>query len=456
MLEQIRSLFQDDQNVQNGASLLKTAERGVDQIISNLRTMKEKAIDAANDSNTDDDRRTIQKELDQRREIINDIAIGTQYNGKILLNGNFKRTYAIRPYEDPPGSGEMDNRPKVDVVFVVDTTGSMKNYINKVASNLKIFADSLTDKDLNWQFGLIRYDDITSAHEEDIGFERVSFSSGEFTKDQEEFTDALRELVDTLGNGGDAPESGYEGVMEAVSTEFRSESVKRIIVLSDAPVKKLERGDGTYSSSNVLDVLRKNEIKLSIITAVSSRYKAQINEDWKFLSDATKGRFYNIAGDYGSQLESEATDLKKDADTSIFFSKEIIGFPLWIHHGTQSGQHINVYIEDMRSKALGIDAAEVVTKEKANDAISIIESAIETALNEATNLGAYLQRLEYTGSNISTMRDNVQASESTIRDADMAKEMTEYMKYNLLSQSAQSMLAQANQNASSVLGFLQQ
>ena len=115
-----------------------------------------------------------------------------------------------------------------------------------------------------------------------------------------------------------------------------------------------------------------------------------------------------------------------------------------------------VQIEDMRSKALGIDGVKVVTKEKANEAIAIIEDAIEIALDEATNLGAYLQRLEYTGSNVGTMADNVQASESTIRDADMAKEMTEYMKYNLLSQSAQSMLAQANQNASSVLGFLQQ
>lgn len=67
---------------------------------------------------------------------------------------------------------------------------------------------------------------------------------------------------------------------------------------------------------------------------------------------------------------------------------------MWIQHGTQADQHINVYIEDMRSKVLGIDAVEVVTREKATASISIIESAIETALDEATNLGAYLQRLE--------------------------------------------------------------
>ena len=68
--------------------------------------------------------------------------------------------------------------------------------------------------------------------------------------------------------------------------------------------------------------------------------------------------------------------------------------PLWIQHGTEAGQRVHVNISDMRSRALGIDYAEVTTKEKANSAIGIIESAIEIALDEATNLGAYLQRLE--------------------------------------------------------------
>ncbi len=129
--------------------------------------------------------------------------------------------------------------------------------------------------------------------------------------------------------------------------------------------------------------------------------------------------------------------------------------PLWIQHGTQAGQRTNVYIADMRSNALGIDGVEVFTVKKANEAIGTIEDAIEIALDAATDLGAYLQRFEYTGTNILTVNENTQASESTIRDADMAKEMATYMKYNILTQSAQSMLAQANQNASSVLGFLQ-
>ena len=91
MRVQIRALLQDNQNVQNGSSMVRTAERGIDQIIQNIRTLKEKAIDAANDSNTDEDRATIQKEFDQIVSTIDDIAIGTQYNGKILLDGRYSK-----------------------------------------------------------------------------------------------------------------------------------------------------------------------------------------------------------------------------------------------------------------------------------------------------------------------------------------------------------------------------
>ena len=91
MRGQIRALLQDNQNVQNGSSMVRTAERGIDQIIQNIRTLKERAINAANDSNTDEDRATIQKEFDQIVSTIDDIAIGTQYNGKILLDGRYSK-----------------------------------------------------------------------------------------------------------------------------------------------------------------------------------------------------------------------------------------------------------------------------------------------------------------------------------------------------------------------------
>ena len=103
---------------------------------------------------------------------------------------------------------------------------------------------------------------------------------------------------------------------------------------------------------------------------------------------------------------------------------------------------------------MSIDDISVTTVRDANIAIRVLDGALEYALDNATTLGAYLQRLEYTENNIVTTQENTIASESTIRDADMAKEMTEYTKANILMQSSQAMLAQANQNASGILDLL--
>ena len=134
---------------------------------------------------------------------------------------------------------------------------------------------------------------------------------------------------------------------------------------------------------------------------------------------------------------------------------EMVGEPLIIHTGPKANQNINIYIRDMRSDALGLTGTDVKTRESANNAISVIENAIEYTLDNHTRMGAYRSRLEKTAANIVTARENTENSESTIRDADMAKEMTDYTRNNVLLQAAQSMLAQANQSASSVLSLLQ-
>lgn len=102
-----------------------------------------------------------------------------------------------------------------------------------------------------------------------------------------------------------------------------------------------------------------------------------------------------------------------------------------------------------------IDDVSLVPRISAQAAIRIVDGALTYALGEATDVGAYLARLEYTESNLNVGVENTQAAESTIRDADMARAFTEYTRQNVLMQASQSMLAQANQNASSVLSLLQ-
>ena len=146
--------------------------------------------------------------------------------------------------------------------------------------------------------------------------------------------------------------------------------------------------------------------------------------------------------------------------------------------GTRANQAVKVGFTDMRSAALGLQSQDgagwgrgtlpagvdvvgagpkiqVTTREAANAAINVFDNALIKATDQAVAIGAVQTRLRYTSSNLTVASENVQASESTIRDADMAKEMTAYTKHNVLTQASQAMLAQANQNSGAVLSLLQ-
>ncbi len=128
--------------------------------------------------------------------------------------------------------------------------------------------------------------------------------------------------------------------------------------------------------------------------------------------------------------------------------------------GAKANQSIKVGLTDMRAEALGLQGADgtklnISNQAKANAAINVLDNAIQKALDQQTTIGSVESRLEYTSTNLTTASENVQASESTIRDADMANEMTNYTRNNVLLQAAQSMLAQANQSSSNVLSLLQ-
>lgn len=125
--------------------------------------------------------------------------------------------------------------------------------------------------------------------------------------------------------------------------------------------------------------------------------------------------------------------------------------------GANSGQEISLSIEDMRATALGVNAAkiDITTQPNAKKAISEIEKALTKVSDQRAVLGAVQNRLEHTISATDNSAENLQAAESRIRDVDMASEMMSYSKSKILSQAAQSMLAQANQAPNNVLQLLQ-
>ena len=123
--------------------------------------------------------------------------------------------------------------------------------------------------------------------------------------------------------------------------------------------------------------------------------------------------------------------------------------------GAKSGQTISFNINGMKAANLKVDNLKVGTQSDASAGIKSAQDAIVEVSKERANLGAIQNRLEHTIASVDTTAENLTASESRIRDTDMAKEMVAYSKNNILQQAAQSMLASANQSTAGVLSLLQ-
>ena len=381
MRVRIRSLDQANQNSQNDSALMKTAEGAVSNTIEILKTLKEKAINAANDSNTEEDRQTIQKEVDQFIDQIDDNAL-VQFNGKYLVDGS-----------------------KNHVVSASKTI-----LLNQSLSTLSSSASALT---------------------------QLANRAGDMLEIQS--TDKYQ--VSWVTNGVTTTSSGTVGTL----------ALSALLNLPGGVATSEQTGSAPTTIGT-------NKFNVAIYTPDKAAGIALLSE--------TPGVTNQISGFTISIMDTDG-NIKKAANAALDQFKqyqraenESGDKSLTFHVGSEANVAIKVGMTDMRAEALGLKGNDntklsVTTKEKANAAINVIENAITKALDQATTIGAIEARLEFTSANLTTSSENVQASESTIRDADMAKEMTNYTKNNVLLQSAQAMLAQANQNSSAVLSLLQ-
>ena len=165
-----------------------------------------------------------------------------------------------------------------------------------------------------------------------------------------------------------------------------------------------------------------------------------------------------------SAIQQELTQLTSELDriysttqfnTMNLLDGDFTGKSLQV--GALSGQVISVSIKSMKASALGIgyNAIKVSSNAVAGQSMSLIQKAINRVSEERSKLGAIQNRLEHTINNLDTTSENTSAAEYRIRDTDMATEMVEYSKNNILAQAGQSMLSQANQQTQGVLSLLQ-
>ena len=389
MRVQIRSLDQANQNTQNGSSMMKTAEGAVSSTVEILKTLKEKVINAANDTNTDEDRKTIQKELDQSIDQIDDNANVT-YNGKYLVDGS-KNTIGSATYASFTNQALATN--------TLDTT--------KLTEMNRRAGDSLE---------IVTTDKVTASITTGGRTYTTTFSVDANT--------SISTIVTNLNTVATA--NGAVGKLSTTVTTTSNIGV-------DSGNNKVNTADG------------KNAIT--------------IKSDTSGITGAVSGITISITDSQGNVKKSANAALDAFGQ-SIFAENKSADNALTLQVGAKANQSIKVGLKDMRSEALGLKGSDgtklnISTQAKANAAITVLDNAVAKALDQQTTIGSIESRLEYTSSNLTTASENVQASESTIRDADMAKEMTNYTKNNVLLQAAQSMLAQANQNSSAVLSLLQ-
>ena len=164
--------------------------------------------------------------------------------------------------------------------------------------------------------------------------------------------------------------------------------------------------------------------------------------------------------DAGKTGNDNGTNMAIAIDDAAAFTQEYevngkLSFNLHVGADSDSNNKISVDIDSMDSKGIGVKNLKVDTEDDATAAIDRISEAISKVSSQRSSLGAVQNRLEHTINNLDNVSENTTSAESRIRDTDMAKEMVNYSKNNILAQAGQSMLAQANQSNQGVLSLLQ-
>ena len=158
------------------------------------------------------------------------------------------------------------------------------------------------------------------------------------------------------------------------------------------------------------------------------------------------------------EIDQLASEITRISSTTQFNTMNLIdgnftGKSLQV--GSLNGQAITIAISSMSATSLKVNALKVTSFKTAGSAMTAAQKAISTVSAMRSKLGALQNRLEHTVANLDNISENTQSAESRIRDTDMAEEMVEYSKNNILAQAGQSMLAQANQSTQGVLSLLQ-
>ncbi|UMZ74991.1 flagellin [Natranaerofaba carboxydovora] len=436
MRGQVNGLNQAVSNAQDAISLIQTAEGALEETHGILQRMRELAVQSANDTNIDDDRGAMQDEMDQLAEELSRIAETTEFNTQELLDDTFEGTFHI-------GANEGQN-----VDLAIDNMGASALGVGEGGNvSFELTTDNIDDLD--------DLDDTALEGEETYELEVVDL--GEiYEVDTDEF--AQYALVDEDGNARAVSNDGE--VYDALE--------------DTATVEELREGEADVDDDAGLDFdapVTSGEVYLEI-TETDSIASASATATVDLENDLESGTYEVIEGgdidgvdDDGYALIREGDDVETDNVVAVIDSD---GNNIYSADDIDLADNEDWDDADPIASSTDVDLHELDTidvtaeggldiqnQDSADSAISTIDDAIDTVSSQRSELGALQNRLEHTIANLSVASENLEAAESRIRDADMAEEMMDFSRHQVLEEAGTAMMAQANMQPQGVLQLLQ-
>ncbi|HOV25209.1 MAG TPA: flagellin [Pseudobacteroides sp.] len=548
MRGQIRGLDQASRNSQDAISLIQTAEGALNETHSILQRMRELAVQAANDTNTEDDRGEIQKEINQLTSEINRIGNTTEFNTMKLLNGDraivttqAASTEEITKVIDEGTGGNITLTRSLGITI----SGSEEAWQKAIANGIEIGTDPSANEAIDWKdIDLNEAATVTldKAANGDLKITIVATGSttpNEYNYETTITADAMKaaavngvysaqfhgvsfdlDVAEFEKAGASNLELDFQAAFAATDTDVTGTFALKNDYDSGAAQFNTFTIDGTNAAlagvayleieldngnnqiiikgyaANKTDVLLNDVITPDTLPGTAG-------DKFAYEENGISFEFELVAQPDGTDITAFKTNLidisglaasLKDETTTVPGAITVVSDKsLIMQIGANTGQSMAIDISDMRSKALGISsdtagatktvkdsmgldatakytaianvtkgtdneaieyALDVSTSANASAAIKVLDESIAAVSSERSKLGAIQNRLEHTINNLGTSSENLTAAESRIRDVDMAKEMMEFTKNNILTQAAQAMLAQANQQPQGVLQLL--
>ena len=449
MRKQIRGLDQASTNAQDGVSSVQTAEGALTEVHSMLQRMNELATQAANGTNSkDSDRQAIQDEIDQLTTEIDRVSETTKFNETYLLKGEAGTKTINMKAHDAGLKGKLTDNGDGTATFVMDTL----NAGDKVSIGGKSYTIGSDDAEVDKWFTDNATDVANSANK------KVTVNGTEYTYYAAKAANTTAGSLTDGWNAGwyaSAPTDKGDGTGTALSGKFADVDAIKAEVKKGATVQ-----NGTKSVTGMNDTTPKDGVSDTDATVISKN-KAYELASKELLKANQIGDTENSAK---VGVGNPATTINLTNGTGTFQIRtgsakvaNSLSFSLHVGADADMTNKIQVNIDAMDSASLGIKGLNVKddSGNAATYAVDAISDAISKVSSQRSSLGAVQNRLEHTINNLDNVVENTTTAESRIRDTDMAEEMVNYSKNNILAQAGQSMLAQANQSNQGVLSLLQ-